>query len=273
VRTKKDERIREIAALAEELSEYAISPSGIIEPEKLLRDEGVIVVSGDFADCFDGLIEFREKRFYVYCNLRGEMEIFDPRVRFTLAHEAGHYFLDQHRTALARGESLRHASWCDFSSESWVEKEADTFASHLLMPERRFAKAAARTSKGLGGILELADRFGTSVTSTAIRYIDMHFTRAALVRWKPNGDREWSHVPRAAFLESARCVIKSFSDLVPGSATHKLLSGAPTAGKICTTGTLESYWIRGVRESSADVWKEEAVRLGRYGFLTLVYPD
>lgn len=272
MRTKKDDRIREIATLAEELSEYAISSSGLVEPGKLLEDEDVLVIPGDFGDSFDGLIEFRRKRFYVYCNLRDDLELSNPRVRFTLGHEAGHYFLDQHRAALAKGESLRHASWCDFSSESWVEREADTFSSHLLMPEHRFAKAAARAQKGLGGVLELARHFGTSVTSTALRYIDLNFQRAVLVRWRLNGQREWSRVPRSAYLENATCVVRSASDLVPGSATHNLIFGKPIAEKICTKGTLESCWIRGVSASRADVWQEEAVRLGRYGFLTLAYP-
>lgn len=59
--------------------------------------------------------------------------------RFTLAHELGHYFIDQHRRGLEEGKVRSHGSVVEFESELPIEQEADTFAASLLMPRERFS--------------------------------------------------------------------------------------------------------------------------------------
>src|SRR5207247_1657430 len=106
---------------------------------------------GRYGDAFDGLLEHRSGRFHVYANLDRVEREDSPRARFTLAHELGHYFIDEHRNALAAGLALSHPSFCDFESDLPVEKEADHFASNLLMPAKGFRKLAARAPLGLEG--------------------------------------------------------------------------------------------------------------------------
>ena len=62
---------------------------------------------------------------------------YDGRKRFAIAHELGHYFIDEHSIALAQNLSAGHCSQTGFVSEIAVEREADLFAASLLMPERR----------------------------------------------------------------------------------------------------------------------------------------
>src|SRR5689334_23997225 len=60
-----------------------------------------------YGNCFDGLLEYEAGEFHVYCNVdRGNIPG-GARARFTLAHELGHYFIDEHRIALIDRKSTR----------------------------------------------------------------------------------------------------------------------------------------------------------------------
>lgn len=55
----------------------------------------------------------------------------DPRSRFTMAHELGHYFMHRDQSA-SFGRSRNHKIYCD------CEWQADRFASELLIDRRLF---------------------------------------------------------------------------------------------------------------------------------------
>lgn len=89
---------------------------------------------------------------------------------FSVAHELGHYFLPGHIDAvLADGDV--HESRAGFASGDRYELEADHFAAGLLMPRPLFTDAMRRAGDGLVAIQTLADLCQTSLTATAIRYI------------------------------------------------------------------------------------------------------
>jgi hypothetical protein len=91
-------------------------------------------------------------------------------IRFTVAHELGHYFIPGHAEHLfTKGDGI-HKSRGDFSSGDRLERQADFFASSLLMPMDQFSKAIWQADAGLDGVIHLADVFGTSLTATAINY-------------------------------------------------------------------------------------------------------
>jgi IrrE N-terminal-like domain len=268
------DRIADIRDLAEYISEEN-HPDGAVDPEAILRSEGVRICFGDFGDSFEGLLEWREGRFYVYCNLVNLPGPKAPRARFTLAHEAGHYFIDEHRNALVSGRAPAHASWCDFRSPAQIEREADIFASYLLMPRGRFNKEARRYEIGFSGIRMLASKYGTSLTSTALRYIDDVLDRAAIIYWAPDG-LKWRRLSSNWGFGVPRRTIGSFEDVVPGSATYRLLQGdTSTENGIIRQGTVASAWFPGVKLGwkNDDILVEEAMSLGKYGALTLLYPD
>ena len=105
---------------------------------------------------------------------------------FSVGHELGHYFMPGHVEAvLAHGEV--HESRAGFRSSDRYEVEADHFAANFLMPEGLFSKAINRTGEGLGAIENLANLCVTSLTATAIRYMQCAGTPAAMV--VSTGDR------------------------------------------------------------------------------------
>ena len=179
-------RIQEIAQLAEFIADEH-SPDRRVEPEEILTQSGITLSFGRYGDYFDGMLEWQAGRFHVYCNLERVESRGSARARFTLGHEAGHFFIDEHRNALVAGAAPPHGSQCEFESQNPVEQEADIFASSLLLPRRRFLERARGSPPGLAGILELAELFGTSITSTAIRYVQEDLVPCTVIKWNPEG--------------------------------------------------------------------------------------
>ena len=91
-------------------------------------------------------------------------------IRFTVAHELGHYFLPGHPEKLFPQGNGLHQSRSGFISHEPLERQADSFASALLMPDMLFRKAVDGAGSGFAAIEKLAKACKTSITSTAIRY-------------------------------------------------------------------------------------------------------
>ena len=91
--------------------------------------------------------------------------------RFTVAHEIGHYVLDGHMDHLQLQDGDIHYSKAGFHGDKY-EREADYFAAQLLMPDTLFTKALATNEDGMNAIKNLADKCQTSLTATAIRYVE-----------------------------------------------------------------------------------------------------
>src|SRR5258706_8422087 len=53
------------------------------------------------------------------------------------AYEIGHFFIDEHRNALASGQPP-HPSFPNHPTENLAEQEANLFSSHLLMPAKEY---------------------------------------------------------------------------------------------------------------------------------------
>ncbi len=105
----------------------------------------------------------------------------DGYIRFTVAHELGHYFLPGHVAHLFKnGESL-HRSRSGFVSDDPHERQADQFASALLMPNKLFGKAVDNAGIGFPGIQGLATLCKTSLTATAIRYTQFTAEAVAVI--------------------------------------------------------------------------------------------
>lgn len=135
-------------------------------------NEGLTFNLGDYEDYFDGLLEYGGGHFHIYLNDHGKYSIDTPRIRFSFAHELGHYFIDEHRQVLELGKSLHIPSRYLLEQKDPIEKEADFFASCLLMPESVFCqKSAGKFSYQL--ISDLQVFFRTSLSATLIRYMQI----------------------------------------------------------------------------------------------------
>jgi len=96
----------------------------------------------------------------------------DGHRRFTIAHELGHYHIPDHVERLfSGGDGIAPSLGGHFRGrKNPLEVEADCFASELLMPDRFVRPVLRRAGDGLAAVRALADTFGTSMSSAAIRY-------------------------------------------------------------------------------------------------------
>jgi Zn-dependent peptidase ImmA (M78 family) len=265
-------RLHEIADLAEWIAQERF-PKGMADPEALATAQNLGVCFNDYEDAFDGLLEHSSGSFVIYCNLRRVEGRNSDRARFTLAHELGHFFIDEHRLKLERGESLP-LSQCDYESAQPIEREADCFAAHLLMPASRFTKRSRGLVPGLSGILSLRRHFGTSVTSTACRYAELGIAPCIVIKWSRDGVG-WRFTSAAAREFGLGKTIESVAALPSESATARAIAGdaVPSRG-FFESGTTAAYWFKSVENGSYrnDVLMEQAIPLGRFGTLTLLFP-
>ncbi|MFP5040451.1 ImmA/IrrE family metallo-endopeptidase [Parasediminibacterium sp. JCM 36343] len=157
----------------EDLAEYIAneySPKGAINLEGIAENNGITFSYGNYKDAFDGLLEHSFGNFHIYINIDRLEHGYTERARFTFAHELGHYFLDNHRNALAQGLAPSHPSFTGFISENLVERQADYFASCLLLPKTRIKIDCFKRKFEFKLIQELSKKYQTSITATALRY-------------------------------------------------------------------------------------------------------
>lgn len=163
-------RRRVISSLAEYIANEYFPISEIL-PERIADDNQISYCYGEYGDSFDGLIEHQFGDFHIYINLTKVNHPTSTRSRFTFGHELGHYFIDEHRIALASGETPSHPSINDFSTKNSVEQEADFFACSLLMPEARFRADCYGQPISKELIQRLSKIYQTSITATLLRYV------------------------------------------------------------------------------------------------------
>ncbi len=268
------DRIHEIAELAEAVADEHC-PSDVAEPAAIARANRVTTSFGAYGAAFDGMLEYKAGRFHIFCNLDRVRRADSPRARFSLAHELGHYYLDEHRNALAAGHAGAHRSQCQYESRHLVEQEADHFASNLLMPSSRFTARARSVGTGFAGIISLARHFNTSVTSTTIRYASCDISPCAVVKWSWTGYC-WKWLSSEAFRARFRKTIEAREDIVENSPTWRALAGElPPDKGFFEAGTTASAWFPHVAQGQLrDVLLiEQAMPLGRFGVLSFLYPE
>lgn len=144
-------------------------------------DDPVSAVVGENLRGFDGALipdPGGRKGWMILYNSR----IGSPgRIRFTLAHEFGHYL--QHRALSPEGF---HCNGEDFvrwdPAYRKLENEANVFAAGLLMPLDDFrAHLPERDAADLDALGACADRYGVSLIAATLRWIEYTSRRAVLV--------------------------------------------------------------------------------------------
>ncbi|MDO5655753.1 MAG: ImmA/IrrE family metallo-endopeptidase [Flavobacteriaceae bacterium] len=159
----------EIEELAESVADsYCVN--GIVNPEVIAESEDISFTYGEYKDSFDGLLEHEYGTFHIYINTDRLEHAYTERARFTFAHELGHFYIDNHRNALAQGLINSHCSFTGFVSDKKMEREADYFASCLLLPKKRIEKDCFRKKFDIKLIKELSKKYQVSLTATALRF-------------------------------------------------------------------------------------------------------
>jgi hypothetical protein len=267
-----ESRKAEIAELAEAVVELNSAGGKPVDPAAILKAKGVGLHSEFYPEKFDALLAYRRGKFHVHLNLsRVGGDPASPRARFSLAHELGHFFIDEHRTALLAGGKA-HPSSCGMfdGADSIEEQEADHFAASLLMPSSRFVPAAEGQGSPLNTILALHKCFDVSLTATALQYVQHVSDRAIVLRWNTDGSLAWTRPGRgyrAAGYRSTR--FKFPGQLPPDSATGRVIEGSVNhdSGLLTMASVFINVAESGDRNSLVT---EEAISLGDYGVLTII---
>lgn len=197
------------AEVAESLLERLGLMAAPVDPIEVAATEEPLLVlkSGDYRNRFDGQLEYLKarNRFLLFYNTKYDRLVAPggchPRTRFSVAHELGHYFLDRHHDYLVRGGST-HGSRSEFFSHARIEREADAFAAALLMPAKLMRPLVNQGELSLGRIGQLAEHFGASWVSTAIRAIQLSHFPCALAGIR-DGAIAWTFL--SAALRDAGC--------------------------------------------------------------------
>ncbi|MGD9950459.1 MAG: ImmA/IrrE family metallo-endopeptidase [Desulfobulbus sp.] len=109
------------------------------------------------------------------------------RKRFSIGHELGHFELHSHLTSYV---ACNKVDMADFYGYKKREKEANEFSAELLMPSTLFSPLVIKKKPNMKLIQDLSDKFNTSITATACRYIKITNEPCALV-YSVNGQVEW----------------------------------------------------------------------------------
>lgn len=263
----------------EELADFAdwlanqYFPGQTVKPAQLAARKDIGVSYNDYGDAFDGLLEHGERGFHIFCNTARSST--PERLRFTLAHELGHYFIDEHRNALTSGQVGPHSSYCDFRSKNPVEREADCFASNLLMPPSRVARELRGRDISLASALHLAANFSTSRTSAALRLVGLDRAPCALVLWQ-DGRFLWKRLSESARRAGLRSRLADASSIPTDSATGRVIAAeSPADAPPLRSATTAAMWFQGISHGARTnhILREEAVAIGRFGILTLLVLD
>jgi len=156
-------RHRELQKEAESFVINAGITAPPVDPLIWCSDKDLISVrETDLRGECDGLLRYHGGRFHLF---------YDPgplRWRFNLGHEVAHYLIDEHHQAIRSGTGA-HKSFSGFIRNTAMEREADWFASALLMPRQLFQPKCPDPS--FKGISKIAREFDVSLTSAALRTV------------------------------------------------------------------------------------------------------
>lgn len=216
-----------IAEKAEALiAELGISSPKEIDVDAIAFDSQVEVVYEAMTGCEATLVGYCDRAIATInpSEYRG-------RERFSVAHELGHWHLHRGRSFTCRVDDPS----ANLSSDRRIEREADTFASHLLMPKALFGPAIASFGNPTFQQLKrVADEFETSISATALRLANVNTLPVIVACYDRHGKR-WAipaaDIPKRWFLKEKLDEDSHAYDLV-----H--------SGKACP----------GLSKQSADAW-------------------
>jgi len=183
--------------------------------------------------------------------------------RFSIAHELGHYLLPGHIDHLLPAGKNIHESRGGFVSTDPYELSADYFAAGLLMPNPLFSQAMWNSGEGLAAVESLAGLCRTSLTATAIRYVQCIHTVVAMVM--SAGTRiDYCFMSDALKEVPGLTWIRKGDALVKTTATYRFNQNEQRviqADRTEAASTIQD-WFGGRRNLEMT---EEVVGLGRYG--------
>ncbi len=102
---------------------------------------------------------------------------YETKIRFSLAHELGHFIIPEHQSPkyLCTLDDLN-----DYRGKN-IESEANQFAAELLLPSPWLTHKIKRHDVTIDMLTEIASKYETSLTSTAIQVAELCSDRIAVI--------------------------------------------------------------------------------------------
>jgi Zn-dependent peptidase ImmA (M78 family) len=251
----------EVKQIIDELHKGAKYP---IDLNRIIQAEGNIRTRpANYGEKFDGRIEYiREKKIFILYY----PDVITPRVRFSIGHELGHFYIPEHRNLLLAGNS--HNSKSGFISDKRLEREADEFASYLLVPQSYLEKLIRQKRFfTLKDLLGFSNEFQVSATAMAIRYINMTPEPCAIIL---SQDGQQKFYWPSDEMDYRGFKWRGCKSIPPNSATIEATKNQGIE-KIFEKSTDSSVWFSN-RKCERELW-EEAFPLGYTGLVLTMLSD
>lgn len=179
------------------IREFGITTPGEIDIEAIAYDRGIEVFYEALHGCEATLVGFDNRAIATIkpSPSRG-------RERFSIAHEIGHWQMHRGQSFRCRTDDVVQ----NYASTNIREKEADEFASHLLMPTQIFLSAVRAANRpGLNDLQMISNDFEVSLQAISIRLASLD-TLPVIVACYSATKLLWfnmaPHIPRRWWLQS-----------------------------------------------------------------------
>lgn len=171
--------IGEPSALAECITDYFPDMPIPVPLEEIAEAVGITSLTTVSTTNFEGVLitDAAKTKGSIAVNANSPLE----RQRFTIAHEIGHFLIVTHtHTAQCVRTDLSVMASSDAGRAK--EAEANRFASHLLMPKRRFLADIRKLGQyEVSHIVQLASRYQVSKEAAARRFTGVSQTDCAVI--------------------------------------------------------------------------------------------
>lgn len=144
----------------------------------------------------DGMLSRRHKK-KDWCISYDENVTIPGRINFTIAHELGHFLLHRQQRDTFQCGQLQMMEYGSQESRR-VEAQANTFASYLLMPRNDFERQVVGQELSFELLGHCAERYETSLTATALKWLEFTAEAAMLVVADHDEFICWSYCSQAA---------------------------------------------------------------------------
>jgi len=237
-----------------QMNRLPVNPRVIAEKERI-KIEPIT----DYEEGVSGmLIRSGEKYYILYATYLGNQGF----ENFSIAHELGHYFLEGHPEQIFQNSGI-HKSVANFTSDSEIERQADTFAASLLMPENLFKDKLTEYEKGLSCIEAMSRLCNTSLTATAIRYAQLTNDKIIAIV-STNGIIDYCCISNAVFNLKDIEIPKKGDKIPKGTATERFSTDSSLLFNQDPLYQETDFrdWLECRKSKKAG---EEAKGLGKYG--------
>lgn len=188
-----------------------------LEVTKARFEEPVGLVIPHGIEGIDGMLSKRQKK-KDWCISFDENVTVQGRINFTIAHELGHYLLHRGQKDSFQCGQMQLLEYGSPESRK-IEVQANTFAAYLLMPRNDFEAQMTGETMSFELLGVCAERYGTSLTATALRWLEFTNVAAMLVVADLDKFVRWSYCSDLA----RKCgAFKAFGEELPIEVVERI---------------------------------------------------